>query len=65
MEANTYVPIAGIIDLLNEFPSATPCLHSLLLARPGHILVFSSPLTPATPQASEGQQDPEQEHCPR
>lgn len=43
MEANTYVPIAGIIDLLNEFPSATPCLRSLLLARPGHVPVFSSP----------------------
>lgn len=43
MEANTYVPIAGILDLLNKFPSATPCLRSLLLALPGRVMVFSSP----------------------
>ena len=42
MEANTYVPIAGILDLLNKFPGATPCLRSLLLALPGHVPVFSS-----------------------
>lgn len=72
--ANTCVPIAGILDPLNEFPSATPRLRSsrpsLDTSRCSHPTHPTPPpppppLTPATLQASEGQQGPEQEHRPR